>query len=335
MFLSSWSIALTISSLIVLALLGIATRTGIRVLLFWDPARDDNKQIRLENEIWLSSTLVEYALGFQIITLILLVLAADSYGQVIVGAMCATGAFLANDYGTPSLLVKLAGVFLYGFWIVLHQLDIRAETYPLVRAKYVYLLFLLVFVLVDFFLQTSYIAGIKPDIITSCCAVVFGSAQGDGCNFVGAISQDTMLLVFYLSAAFLFCTEFVSYFWYRVWLEIAVALEWLYFFGVAIWAIITVISSYVYAMPYHRCPFCLLKPEYNYVGFIIYSTLIVATFFGIVPALLALLRRKKDLAEVVIGLQKNSKRIALVFLVVFLLTSSYHLLVYMIMGGEA
>ena len=59
MFLNSWSIALTISSLIVFVLLGIAARTAIRVLFFWDPDRDNTQQISLENEIWLSSTLVE------------------------------------------------------------------------------------------------------------------------------------------------------------------------------------------------------------------------------------------------------------------------------------
>ena len=58
--------------------------------------------------------------------------------------MCATGALLANPYGMPALLVKLFGVFFYGFWILLHQLDIRSEHYPLVRIKYLALLLLLV-----------------------------------------------------------------------------------------------------------------------------------------------------------------------------------------------
>ena len=62
---------------------------------------------RLENEIWLTSTLVEYALAVQVISLIVFVLAADHFSQSIVGAMCATGSLLANDFGIPALIVSL------------------------------------------------------------------------------------------------------------------------------------------------------------------------------------------------------------------------------------
>ena len=158
MFLNSWSLGLTISSLLVLFLGIFAGRTAVRVLRYWNPASDSNLQIRLENEIWLASTLVEYGLGFQIFTLILFVLAADHFCKVIVGAMCATGALLANSFGMPALFVKIAGVFLYGFWIVLHKLDISVETYPLVKLKYIFLLLILPVLFADFILQTLYIA---------------------------------------------------------------------------------------------------------------------------------------------------------------------------------
>jgi hypothetical protein len=69
MFLNSWSLGLTLAGLIVLALAIFASRTAIRVLRYWDPSSDSNLQIKLENEIWLASTLVEYGLGFQIITI--------------------------------------------------------------------------------------------------------------------------------------------------------------------------------------------------------------------------------------------------------------------------
>jgi hypothetical protein len=149
MFLNSWSLGLTLAGLIILFLGVFACRTAVRVLRYWNPQNDSNLQIKLENEIWLASTLVEYGLGFQIITVILFVLAADNFCHVIVGAMCATGALLANDFGIPALLVKIGGVFFYGFWIVLHKLDISSETYPLVRIKYIYLLFILPLLIAD------------------------------------------------------------------------------------------------------------------------------------------------------------------------------------------
>ena len=273
MFLNSWSLGLTLAGLIVLVLGIFACRTAVRVLRHWDPSSDSNLQIKLENEIWLASTLVEYGLGFQILTLVLFVLAADTFCQVIVGAMCATGALLANNFGMPALLVKITGVFLYGFWIVLHKLDISSETYPLVKIKYIYLLLILPLLFADITLQTLYIAYLSPDIITSCCAVVFGSSAETGRNLLEGFSQNTLLVFYYGSIIVLTGMGWILL---KRWLLPLAALfsaGWLWFLGLATVAIITVFSSYIYAMPYHHCPFCILKPEYHYIGFALYFTL--------------------------------------------------------------
>jgi len=335
MFLNPWSLALSLCSLVVLILGAVAGRTAVRVLRFWEPGSDSNRQIRLENEIWLSSTLVAYGLGFQIITLILFVLAADQFCQVIVGAMCATGALLANPYGMPALLVKLFGVFFYGFWILLHQLDIRSEQYPLVRIKYLALLLLLPLLLLDVTLQTLYIAGIKPDIITSCCAVVFGESAGDhGGNLVTGLSQQGLLVAFLASIAGLVLLGLSLLRRWRPWTAWFYAAGWLWFFGLSLVVITSLISSYVYAMPYHKCPFCLLKPEYHYFGFALYGALIPAAFFGVSAPLAGLLRGKAGLVGVVDRYQRLAVKLSLVLLVIFSGLSFYHYLKYLISGGE-
>jgi len=334
MFLNPWSLALSLCSLVVLVLGAVAGKTAVRVLRFWEPGSDSNRQIRLENEIWLSSTLVAYGLGFQIITLILFVLAADQFCQVIVGAMCATGALLANPYGMPALLVKLFGVFFYGFWILLHQLDIRSEQYPLVRIKYLALLLLLPMLVFDVTLQTLYIAGIKPDIITSCCAVVFGESTGGGTNLMTGYSQQGLLIAFIGSIVGLAAVGWGLLRRWQAWLAGLYAAGWLWFFGLSLVVITTVISSYVYAMPYHKCPFCILKPEYHYFGFALYGTLIPAAFFGASAALAGLVRGKVGLSGVVDGYQRLAVKLSLVLLVIFSGLSFYHYLKYLISGGE-
>jgi hypothetical protein len=335
MFLNSWSLGLTISSLLVLFLGIFAGRTAVRVLRYWNPASDSNLQIRLENEIWLASTLVEYGLGFQIFTLILFVLAADHFCKVIVGAMCATGALLANSFGMPALFVKIAGVFLYGFWIVLHKLDISVETYPLVKLKYIFLLLILPVLFADFILQTLYIANLSPDIITSCCAVVFGSGAKTGQNLLENFREQTVLLLYYGAILVLFGTGCLLL---KRWIMPLVAIYssgWLAFLGVATVAIITVFSSYIYAMPYHKCPFCILKPQYHYIGFILYFTLIPASFLGISILLVEPLKRISGLAESVRKYQQKAIYASLVLLLVLAATSSYHFILYKITGGES
>jgi len=334
MFLNSWSLGLTLAGLIVL-LLGIyACRTAVRILRHWNPSSDSNLQIKLENEIWLASTLVEYGLGFQILTMVLFVLAADSFCQVIVGAMCATGALLANSFGMPALLVKIAGVFLYGFWIVLHKLDISSETYPLVKIKYIYLLLILPLLVADITLQTLYIAHLSPDIITSCCAVVFGASSETGRNLLEGFSQALMLFLYYGSIIVLLGVGSVLL---KRWLLPLAALfsaVWLWFLGLATVAIITIFSSYIYAMPYHHCPFCILKPEYHYIGFALYFTLIPASFFGLSTVLVEPFKRKNNLAVPVLKYQRKAITISLLLLLLLTLISSYHFLLYKIGGGE-
>jgi hypothetical protein len=335
MFLNSWSLGLTLSSLLVLFLGIFACRTAIRVLRHWNPSSDSNLQIRLENEIWLASTLVEYGLGFQIFTLVLFVLAADKFCQVIVGAMCATGALLANSFGMPALLVKVAGVFLYGFWIILHKLDISSENYPLVRLKYIYLLLILPLLFSDLILQTLYIGYLSPDIITSCCAVVFGTSGETGQNLLESFPEATLLSLYYGFIIFLTGMGCILLKRWLMPLAVFFSSGWLVFMGVATVAIITVISSYIYAMPYHNCPFCILKPEYHYIGFVLYFTLIPASFFGLSVIFVEPFKKITDLAEPVRKYQQRAIQISLILLLLLAATGSYHFLLYKISGGES
>ncbi len=334
MLLDVWSLALIVCSAVVAFLMVFAGRSALRVLRFWNPASDDNRQIRLENEIWLTSTLVEYGLGVQIISLVVFVLAADHFAGSIPGAMCATGALLADPRGMPTLLIKLAGVFLYGFWLLLHQLDIRSEHYPLVRVKYIYLLLLLPFLALDIGLQMSYLAGLRPDIITSCCAVVFDSSSGGGPLLLRA-PQVPVLQLFYATVLLLAGLAVSLLRRRRITAAIAYSLGWCWFFGLAMVAIITVFSSYIYNMPFHKCPFCILKPQYHFVGFLLYGTLIPATFFGITPVLVEPFRHRPGLAGPIAIYRTAALKISLFLLLVFTALASFPYLRYMLTGGES
>ena len=345
MLLNTWSLALNLGALLTLFLLAVACRSAIRVLRHWNPASDEARQIGLESEIWLSSTLVAYALGIQIVSLVLLVLAADDFAVVITGAMCATGTLLANDYGMPALLVKMAGVFFYGFWLVIHRLDTSSQRYPLVRVKCWYLLAILPLLALDITLQFLYLYTIDPDIIVSCCAVVFDDAGGDSQLFVQLADLEllpwfygTMLVLFLLGVA----TEWPRRVFGRSaggWLLTAYGLLWLIFTPLSLLAIITTISSYVYAMPFHNCPFCVLKPEYAHVGFIIYGSLLPAGFFAVSAALVPIFTPQFAAGDrcdqaIIPNYQRLALRLSMVLLILFAGSSSFHLLRYLLLGGE-
>ena len=333
MFLNSWSIALSFLSLIVIILTLLAANTAIKVIRYWDISSDSNKQIRLENETWLASTLVQYALAFQIISLVLYVLAADQFSQVIAGAMCATGSFTANSYGLPTLAIKLAGVFLYGFWLVLNQFDISSEKYPLLKAKYVFLLFLVPLLITDISLQTLYIAELEPDIITSCCAVVFGEGGDSSSNLFGAQAQSTVLYVFYGLSLVLLVFNYLQTKTISTLLTHTSACLWVLFLIVSFYAITTVFSSYVYAMPYHRCPFCIIKSEYNYWGIFQYISLLLSVFWGVSISPILLIKNK-ELKQTVNLYRKQALILSSVLLGIFVALTSYHIVIYKLLDGE-
>lgn len=334
MFLDSWSIALLICSIAVLFLMVLAARSAVRVLLYWDPDSDSNRQIKLENEIWLTSTLVEYGLAVQIISLLIYVLAADHFSRSITGAMCATGSLLANNFGIPALLVKIGAVFLYGFWIVLHQLDIRSEHYPLVRIKYHCLLALLPLLIIDTGLVIAYIGRLRPDIITSCCGVVFAESAGGSTNLLAGFSHELSISLFYGATMALIVAGLSLTVQWRPWIGLLFSVGWFWYFLFALMVVTTEFTPYIYAMPFHKCPFCILKPEYNYIGFVIYAFLFTAAFFGMNAFVVYLLRNWEGLSEIVPRFQKSAVIISVLLLVLFAALVSYHYLRYLIIGGE-
>lgn len=339
MLINIWSISLFICALAVFFLFGRAAITAVRVLRFWDSGSDSALQIRLESETWLSAALVESGLIVQTMSLLLLVFAADEFSYVLAGAMCATGAFAANEYGFWSIAIKLVAIFLYGFWIVIHRLDVQSEFYPLTRIKHLAILLLLPVVGVDIVLQSLFLYNLTPDIITSCCGVIFSGVLESELGLSYTFSVTQLFLLFYLVAILLLVLT-----WIVMRGKIhnnrlspiytGISFIWLFYFPYGLYVITMVVSSYIYAMPFHHCPFDMLKEEYYWVGYPIYITFIGAAFLGISSGLVGLTRHLPGLLFVVRSIQNRFIVISFWLLIAFVLVVSYAPLLYYFNGGE-
>jgi ABC-type antimicrobial peptide transport system permease subunit len=53
------------------------------------------------------------------------------------------------------------------------------------------------------------------------------------------------------------------------------------FFFIGTLNLIIFTSTYIYELPSHRCPYCILQKEYHYIGYIFYISLFLSTAFGI------------------------------------------------------
>jgi hypothetical protein len=75
--------------------------------------------------------------------------------------------------------------------------------------------------------------------------------------------------------------------------------------GAGLVGLVSFVSPYVYELPSHRCPFCLLQAEYRWVGYPLYAMLLGGAVAGIGPGLLAALGRPASLAEPLPLLQRR------------------------------
>lgn len=328
MLINGWSLALIGCGLAIVVVVAMAIPTAVRVLHHWDPGADTARQMKLEGETWLSAALLQYAAVFQMVSLLLLVLAANSFAGVLAGAMCATGALLANPYGIPGLIVKLILVFGAAFWIVLHRLDLSSAHSPLIRSKYLFLLLLSPLFPLDFVLQWRYLSGLEPDIITSCCGVIFRPTSGDGYNLLGPLSTSGLLaagggltLLIVIASAVLL--RRLSLGGQSSGLPgLILTLLWGSFLPLALATITIVISPYVYGMPHHRCPFDLIQGDYALLGYPLYLTLFGGTFWGGSAGLIGLFRHRPGLAERIPPIQARMVTASLVLVGIFLLLAA-------------
>ncbi len=302
MILHPGSIVLITISGISLLLLSYASILGIKILNRWDINSNSEEQFMLERHTYLVSTIVQYLLSLEIVSLFIFIYVAEDIHGLLVGAMCATGSLNANRYGFPLLFVKILLFFLSASWVAINYLDNKAEDYPLIKQKYRLIIILSIAFLAEFMLQFSYFKNIQPDVITSCCGVIFSEGKGIKSSIdrlhlspviffsflpvitiIGLIAHKTLgrLLIYTFSASSVLS------------------------FIISILSIVSFVSAYFYQIPTHNCPFCILKRQYNYAGYPLYISLFAGTLFGILTGISEPLKGFKSLSEIVTRTQKK------------------------------
>ncbi len=299
MLLNPAIMALILVSGVVVLMLLLASWFGVQIVRHWDINSGSEHQLLLERRTYLISTLVTWAFAAELVSLLLFVYNAESMSGQFVGAMCATGVLNVNEWGWPTMLVKIAVFFTGAVWLMLNSMDNKGYDYPLTRLKYLLLLFILPLVLAESLFQLRHFLNMDPDVITSCCGALF-SADAEGVAAeISAVEPGTAMRAFYGSGVVVLATGI----WYGLTRRggTLFAVCGGVAFVVALVAIISFVSLYVYEHPHHHCPFCILKSGHNYIGYMLYIPLFVAAALAlgigavapwrVVPSLTAAVQR--------------------------------------------
>lgn len=321
MLLQPGTIALILGSGITLLLLTYASGVGIKILRNWDIGSSSEEQLALERKTYLVSTLVRYGLAFEVVSAFIFIYAADDLHNLLVGAMCATGSLNANSFGFPALCIKIAIFFVASIWIAMDSLDNRAEDYPLTKKKYGLLLFVVPLVLAGYVLQIAYFGSIDPNVITSCCGVLFSEGGTNIGSSLASLPVRQTEVVFFGFFVLLTAFGIAAMKSARKLFIIPFSILSAGFFPVSIAAIISFISLYFYQIPTHHCPFDMLQPEYYYAGYPLYFSLFTGSFFGAMTGFIEPFRKIRTLSDLIPGVQRRWALVSIVCLTVFVLIS--------------
>lgn len=313
-------LALLANALLSVLMICFCCYMGMRIIRYWNIQSGSEYQLELERRTYLISTVMMYVMGFQFLSFFLFIYTADSLSHLFTGAMCAAGTLNVNNFGYPTLIIKLIVCVASGVWLVINSTDNKAPDYPLIRKKYKMLLFIAPLMLTEAVLLSLYFLRLNPDIITSCCSVIFSESGNGAVSGFLNISSGFVKTIFFLSAAATTLSALRVYITQKG--AVLLGAASLLHLPVSILALISFISISIYELPTHHCPFCILHGEYHFVGYMLYLSALLGTTFGVGAGVINPAAKISSLKRVVPRTQKKLAFAALLATIIFLLISS-------------
>ncbi len=305
-----------LSETILFMLLILASIATFGLLRKWNFTNFTTEQFTLENRSYLVMTIIFMVMVLKVILLPYFVYTIDNLSSLIPGAMCAAGVVKANAYGNPLLLLKIIILFLSGLWLSINSMDLKERDYPYIKVKSWLFIFIFSLLSVEFVLDILYFTHIETTNPVSCCSVIFGQiGGGNGLPFGLDISK--LIILFYLMFALVVLSVLSDF--------VVMSLVSTLFFGIiSYYAVVYFFGTYIYELPTHQCPFCMLQHHYYYVGYLLWGLLLLGLFFTINNAVMQYFFKESS---------ENIKRISLVLLSLFVLLCSAYVGIYYLKNG--
>lgn len=308
-------LALFVGSILVSFMILYAALYAVQILRKWDLRSGSELQLILERKTYLISTLLAYVFGFELLSFFLFIFTADQIHSFFIGAMCAAGSLFVNPYGYPTLILKLFNFILAGIWLILNYVDNKVEDYPLIKKKYLFFLLFVPLILIEPASQVSYFIRLKPNIITSCCGTLFSSQNGI-LPLAKAFSPGLPTMAAFYIVLSLTVGVGIAYFLKGKMGYLFSGLSAL-FFILSIVSIFSFVSFYIYELPTHRCPFCMLQSEYGFIGYPLYLTLLGGIISGFGVGVLMPFRKIGSLSVIIPPVQRRLALISVIFYLIF------------------
>jgi len=316
MFLNPEIITLTILNFLFVIFASIAFINAVKIVLNYDKDATSTYQYTLEKKSYLSATIIKFIFYVKLPLFIFFVYTLDNLSNILPGAMCAAGVVSATSYGTPLLFLKILNLYVFAFWIVLNNEDMKYENQPYIKQKFLLFCVAYFLLLAEIFLESAMFTSMDINSVVDCCGAIFSTtAQTYLAEVLGA-SWTLLLGVFYGVFILMVLFYFLKNRYIYSFLNIV-------FVVISLITLIAIFGTYIYEQPTHHCPFCLLQRDYNYIGYFLYIVLFIGTFFGFVIGIIEF--KKEEL--------KKRFNISLFYNTIYVIVVSYYPLAYYLKNG--
>lgn len=272
-FISPEQIVIYFINFVFIFFLVVALKISYLMIKKFDFSKSTSFQYSLEKRNVLVSTIVSFFIFLKVPLLFYFLFYLDSLAPSIPGAMCAVGVLNSTPYGAYLIIVKVAVLFMLVWWFYINKFDLNTYGFKYTKLKYKFLILISFAIFLEFLLEINLFNNISPEKIVSCCGSVFGKDVKYFSSFLFNLNDNLSLLitvVTFLLLAIFFKTKNYTFY----------GLASLIFLIVAVYSLIDFFSTYIYELPTHRCPFCILQKDYGYIGYVIYFLLLTGTFYG-------------------------------------------------------
>ena len=314
--LSNEVIIYLLSETLLYGLLFVAFLVTLGLLKKWNFDAFTTEQFNLENRSYLVTTILFFVIILKIVLLPYFVYTIDNLSNIVPGAMCGAGVIKANAYGNPLLALKIIILFLAALWLTINRLDLKAKNYPYLKIKSWFFIAIFLFLSVEYLLDILYFTQIDTSNPVTCCSVIFGQTGGSN-GLPLHLDIPKLLMLFYL----FFVLQILTILTKKVVLSLVASIG----FGVvSYYAVVYFFGTYIYQLPTHQCPFCMLQDHYYYVGYLVWGLLLLGLFFTMNHTMMQIFFKQNA--------TKYGKT-ALVLLTLFVLLCSLYVVVYYLKNG--
>ncbi len=266
------TITLFVNSILFL-LLSIAFYNSLFILKKYKKESSSELQYSLEKKSYLVTTIIFVALIIKIFMLPYFTYTINELSNIIPGAMCGAGVISANSYGEPLIVLKVVIIILVLLWLTLNKEDLHSKDFKYFTQKIWFYLFIYLWISVEIVLEYLYFTNLTTLNPVFCCSTLYSSFYNTNTLPFNMTIKEVLIAFFVAYLSVIFMSYLKKKYFVVIFSFIYIYLSYfsiVYFFG-----------TYVYQLPTHKCPYCLLQSEYYFIGYFIYSALIISVFYSI------------------------------------------------------